>query len=55
MSMHNIVGRERSGAHIVVRQFRAAPRQTFGGQVLKAIGALTVLIVVMSAAWAVFS
>lgn len=55
MSLHNIIGSERSGPHFVIRQIRALRRRTFGHVVLEAIGGVVLLVAVFAGLMAVLS
>lgn len=44
MTAHNIIGSERSGAHVVIRRFKPAPRRTGFNQFLSAVGGLVIVV-----------
>lgn len=52
MTQHNIIGSERSGAHVVVRRF-APSRRPLSDRILSVIGACTVAVVALIALSAV--
>lgn len=52
MTQHNIIGSERSGAHVVIRRFAPA-RRPLTDRVLTIIGACTVAVVALIALSAV--
>lgn len=48
MSLHNIIGSERSGPHVVIRQVRSPRPRSFADVVLSAIGGIVVLIAMLA-------
>lgn len=53
MTQHNIIGHERPGDHVVIRQFKPARRQTVFGQFLSAVGGVTIIAIMLCVLWAV--
>lgn len=47
MTQHNIIGRERSGPHVVVRHLKRPARRTYLNVVLEAVGGVTLLTVLV--------